>query len=303
MTKADACTSVFSMERGLFMDFIEKEINGRKNRKHEGYEKLIGTGGYISPDANLWQDVIAAVVLRKPVLLKGPTGAGKTRLAESISAVFGQPMQSINSSVDLDAEALLGFKTLVQRDGQSQIEFIEGPVVTAMKKGHLLYIDEINMAKAETLPILHSALDHRRMMTNPFTGEVIEAHPDFGVIAAINEGYIGTAPMNEALKNRFIAYPIPYLSGQQLSELWNREFPDAEPKLKKFMLNLAEDLMKQVENGLLSEEAASIRSLLDATALAGYMDPIRAVDYAIAQKLEDESERELFMDLANTWKK
>ena len=285
------------------MDFIEKEINGRKNRKHEGYEKLIGTGGYISPDANLWQDVIAAVVLRKPVLLKGPTGAGKTRLAESISAVFGQPMQSINSSVDLDAEALLGFKTLVQRDGQSQIEFIEGPVVTAMKKGHLLYIDEINMAKAETLPILHSALDHRRMMTNPFTGEVIEAHPDFGVIAAINEGYIGTAPMNEALKNRFIAYPIPYLSGQQLSELWNREFPDAEPKLKKFMLNLAEDLMKQVENGLLSEEAASIRSLLDATALAGYMDPIRAVDYAIAQKLEDESEQELFMDLANTWKK
>lgn len=69
------------------------------------------------------------------------------------------------------------------------------------------------------------------------------------------------------------------------------------------MLNLAEDLMKQVENGLLSEEAASIRSLLDATALAQYMDPLRAVRYAIAEKLDDESERELFMDLANTWKK
>ncbi|MFD1033011.1 ATP-binding protein [Metaplanococcus flavidus] len=285
------------------MDFIDKEISARKKSRHEGYESLVGTGGYISPDAHLWEDIMAAVVLRKPVLLKGPTGAGKTRLAETISAVFGQPMQSINSSVDLDAEALLGFKTLVQRDGQSQIEFIEGPVVTAMKKGHLLYIDEINMAKAETLPILHSALDHRRMMTNPFTGEVIQAHPDFGVIAAINEGYIGTAPMNEALKNRFIAYPIPYLTGQQLAELWDREFPAAEPKLKEFMLNLAEDLMKQVENGLLSEEAASIRSLLDATALAEHMDPMRAINYAIAQKLEDESERDLFMDLANTWKK
>lgn len=205
--------------------------------------------------------------------------------------------------MDLDAEALLGFKTLVQRDGQSRIEFVEGPVVTAMKKGHLLYIDEINMAKAETLPILHSALDHRRMMTNPFTGEVIEAHPDFGVIAAINEGYIGTAPMNEALKNRFVAYPIPYLTGDQLAGLWDREFPDTLPALKEFMLNLAEDLMKQVENGLLSEEAASIRSLLDATALAAHMDPLRAVDYAIAQKLEDESERDLFMDLATTWKK
>ncbi|WKA57119.1 MoxR family ATPase [Planococcus shenhongbingii] len=285
------------------MAMIEQDIRNRKTRKHDDYEKLIGKGGYIAPDENLWQDILFAVVLRKPVLLKGPTGAGKTKLAESISSTFSQPMQSINCSVDLDAEALLGFKTLVQRGGESRIEFVEGPVVTAMKQGHFLYIDEINMAKPETLPILHSALDHRRMMTNPFTGEVIEAHPDFGVIAAINEGYIGTAPMNEALKNRFIAYPIPYLTGEQLQELWNREFPDADAGLKSFMLDLAADLMKQVENGLLSEEAASIRSLLDATALAQHMDPLRAVKYAIAEKLEDESERDLFMDLANTWKK
>lgn len=294
---------LFLWKRGIFMSLVKEDITKRQKRSHDEYDKLIGKTGYIAPDDNLWQDILSAIVLRKPVLLKGPTGAGKTKLAESISALFKQPMQSINCSVDLDAEALLGFKTLVQRDGQSVIEFVEGPVVTAMKKGHFLYIDEINMAKAETLPILHSALDHRRMMTNPFTGEVIEAHPDFGVISAINEGYIGTAPMNEALKNRFIAYPIPYLTGKQLSELWDREFPDANKELKTFMLNLAEDLMKQVENGLLSEEAASIRSLLDATALAQHMDPLRAVQYAIAEKLDDESERDLFMDLANTWKK
>ncbi|MGO1060080.1 AAA family ATPase [Planococcus sp. FY231025] len=285
------------------MAFIEEDIQSRKSRSHGEFEKLIATGGYIPPDETLWEDILSAVVLRKPVLLKGPTGAGKTKLAESISALCRQPLQSINCSVDLDAEALLGFKTLVQQGGESRIEFIEGPVVTAMKQGHLLYIDEINMAKPETLPILHSALDHRRMMTNPFTGEVILAHEDFGVIAAINEGYIGTAPMNEALKNRFIAYPVPYLTGRQLQELWEREYPGASPELKSFMLNLAADLMKQVENGLLSEEAASIRSLLDATALAQHMDPMRAVRYAIAEKLEDGSERELFMDLAETWKK
>lgn len=285
------------------MAFIAQDIKKRKERTHQEDEKLIGESGYISPDENLWQDILSAIVLRKPVLLKGPTGAGKTKLAETVSATFNQPMQSINCSVDLDAESLIGFKTLVQREGQSVIEFVEGPVVKAMKKGHFLYIDEINMAKPETLPVLHSALDYRRVMTNPFTGEVIEAHPDFGVIAAINEGYIGTAPMNEALKNRFIAYPIPYLSGQQLADLWEREFPDADGDLKNFMLKLAADLMKQVEHGLLSEEAASIRSLLDATALAAHMDPMRAVRYAIAEKLEDESERDLFMDLANTWKK
>lgn len=285
------------------MTIIETEINNRSARTHGADERLIGTGGYIAPDETMWTDILTAVVLKKPVLLKGPTGAGKTKLAESISSVFQQPIQSINCSVDLDAEALLGFKTLVQQDGQSAIEFVEGPVVTAMKKGHILYIDEINMAKAETLPILHSVLDHRRMMTNPFTGEVIEAHPDFSAIAAINEGYIGTAPMNEALKNRFIAYPIPYLSGEQLTALWDREFPEADASLKAFMLNLAADLMKQVENGLLSEEAASIRSLLDATALALHIDPLRAVRYAIAEKLDDQNERHLLMDLANTWRK
>ncbi|MDN5707836.1 MAG: MoxR family ATPase [Planococcus sp. (in: firmicutes)] len=285
------------------MTIIDEEIKKRTQRDHAEDSNLIGEGGYISPDENLWNDILTAVVLKKPVLLKGPTGAGKTKLAESVSDLFQQPIQSINCSVDLDAEALLGFKTLVQRDGQSAIEFVEGPVVTAMKQGHILYIDEINMAKAETLPILHSALDYRRMLTNPFTGEVIQAHPDFSVLAAINEGYIGTSPMNEALKNRFISYPIPYLSGEQLRGLWDREFPDADPKLKTFMLNLAADLMKQVENGLMSEEAASIRSLLDATALAMHIDTLRAVRYAIAEKLDDESERSLLMDLANTWRK
>lgn len=285
------------------MTIIDEEIKKRTQRDHAEDSNLIGEGGYISPDENLWNDILTAVVLKKPVLLKGPTGAGKTKLAESVSDLFQQPIQSINCSVDLDAEALLGFKTLVQRDGQSAIEFVEGPVVTAMKHGHILYIDEINMAKAETLPILHSALDYRRMLTNPFTGEVIQAHPDFSVMAAINEGYIGTSPMNEALKNRFISYPIPYLSGEQLRGLWDREFPDADPKLKTFMLNLAADLMKQVESGLMSEEAASIRSLLDATALAMHIDTLRAVRYAIAEKLDDESERNLLMDLANTWRK
>ncbi|MET1014923.1 MAG: AAA family ATPase, partial [Paenisporosarcina sp.] len=233
----------------------------------------------------------------------GPSGSGKTKIAETISYEFNQPMHSINCSVDLDAEALIGYKTLVQQNGNTQIEFVEGPVVKAMKKGHILYIDEINMAKPETLPILHSVLDHRRMLTNPFTGEVIVANKDFTVIAAINEGYIGTSPLNEALKNRFISFLIPYLTGQPLKELFEREFPSAASKLITSMLNLSEDIFIQAKNGLLSEEAASIRSLLDATELAQYMDPKRAIQYAIAEKMEDETEKELIIQLANTWVK
>lgn len=157
------------------------------------------------------------------------------------------------------------------------------------------------MAKSETLPILHSVLDYRRMLTNPFTGEVIRAHPDFSVISAINEGYIGTTPMNEALKNRFVTFSIPYISGEHLEKLWQEMFPTAPKDLHILMLNLAKDLMEQVEQGMLSEEAASIRSLLYATELALYMEPIRAITYAIAEKLEDDQEKQLVLALASTW--
>jgi len=288
----------------LTVSIIEKSQVERRDRTHkEDHNSLIGKGGYVSPLPYLWDDVLLSVVLQKNVLLKGPSGSGKTKLAESISSFFTQPMHSINCSVDLDAEALLGFKTLIQDNGQTVIDFVEGPVIQAMRYGHILYIDEINMAKPETLPILHSALDHRRMLTNPYTGEVLKAHKDFTVIAAINEGYVGTSPLNEALKNRFISFSIPYLTGDQLKALFEREYPLASSELIQTMLNLAEDTFVQVQNGLLSEEAASIRSLLDATDLAQYISPLRAIRYAIAEKLEDESERSLIMELAKTWLK
>ena len=283
---------------------VENELTKRSQNNYSAETALlIQEGGYISPDNHLWEDILVSVVLKKPVLLKGPSGSGKTKLAQSISSYFGQPMHSINCSVDLDSESLLGFKTIIQKDGQTIIDFVEGPVVQAMKKGHILYIDEINMARPETLPILHSVLDHRRMLTNPFTGEVIYAHEDFTIISAINEGYVGTSPMNEALKNRFVSFSIPYLSGEFLRNLIEVEFPNAPERLVETILNIGNDLRKQVMNGLLSDEAASIRSLLDAISLSEHIPVKRAIRYAIAEKLDDQVERKLVMELVDTWVK
>lgn len=283
---------------------IEETLKNRANRSYTEEEHLlIQVGGYVSPTPNLFEDILIAISLKKPILLKGPSGSGKTRLAQSISAMFQQPMQSVNCSVDLDAEALLGFKTIVTKDGQSVIEFVDGPVVTAMKRGHILYIDEINMAKPETLPILHSLLDHRRMLTNPFTGEVIIAHEDFSVVSAINEGYIGTSPMNEALKNRFVSFSIPYLEAEQLRTVLENAVPEAKASIVDTMMNLSEDLSKQAANGLLADEAASVRSLIDALQLAVHMPVDRAVMYAIAELLEDKMERDLVNELTATWVK
>ncbi|WP_432355692.1 ATP-binding protein [Sporosarcina sp. A2] len=283
---------------------IERTQIERTTRTYSSEEQLlIQEGGYVSPSDFLLEDILTALSLSKPVLLKGPSGSGKTRLAQSISALFHQPMQSVNCSVDLDAEALLGFKTILTQNGQSVIEFVDGPVVKAMKHGHILYIDEINMAKPETLPILHSILDHRRMLTNPFTGEVIIAHKDFSVISAINEGYIGTSPMNEALKNRFVSFSIPYLKMDQLRTVLETSVPHAKPEIIDILMNLSSDLTKQAENGLLADEAASVRSLLDALELAVHMPIERAVMYAIAELLEDKMERDLVNELTATWVK
>lgn len=283
------------------MKLYEEQLAKRQGNYSEQYKRFIQTGGYVSPTPNLWEDVLISISLQKPILLKGPSGSGKTRLAQTVSHYFGQPMVSVNCSVDLDAESLLGFKTIIQKDGQSVIDFVEGPVVQAMKHGLILYIDEINMAKPDTLPILHSVLDHRRVLTNPFTGEVIEAHENFTVIAAINEGYIGTSPMNEALKNRFIVLSVPYLTGKQLKEVIQQQFPKINASLLTTALSIHQDLRQQVENGLLAEEAASIRSLLDALALAAYMPLERAIWYAIAEKMEDDLERQLIKELVLTW--
>ncbi|MDT9024416.1 MULTISPECIES: AAA family ATPase [Rossellomorea] len=264
------------------------------------HSSLIGEGGYTASEDYIIEDSIISLSLGKNLLLKGPTGSGKTKLSDTLSSIFSQPMHSINCSVDLDAEALLGYKTISERDGKNTIEFIEGPVIQAMKNGHLLYIDEINMAKPETLPILNGVLDYRRSITNPFTGEIVKAAPTFGVIAAINEGYVGTVPLNEALKNRFVVIDVPYIEGETLKSVIESQSKLSDSKLITQFVALSSDLMVQVKNGQISEEAASIRALLDACDLAVYLPAKRAIQRGIVDKLEDEREKAAIQNIAET---
>lgn len=279
---------------------IQTILEKRKRAFSYYHEDFIGEHGFLAEDETLLRDAVIALSLGKNILLKGPTGSGKTRLAESLSNLFNQPMHSVNCSVDTDTEALLGFKTITQSGDTSRIEFIPGPVIKAMEKGHLLYIDEINMAKPETLPVLNSILDYRRRLTNPLTADVVQAKEMFGVIAAINEGYVGTVPLNEALKNRFIVLDIPYVQGNILKDVIKQESKLNNDKMIDKFVQLSSDLLMQVKSGIIPEEAASIRALIDTCDLAVYMEPLRAVRRGISDKLEEEREKAAVLNIAAT---
>ncbi|WP_106494551.1 AAA family ATPase [Lentibacillus sp. Marseille-P4043] len=277
-----------------------KELLQATKRNDDTLQDLIRQGGYVPPHIDLVIDAISALSMGKNILLKGPTGAGKTKFAETLSNLFQQPMYSINCSVDLDAESLMGFKTLGYENNKQMIEFVPGPVTSAMNHGTFLYIDEINMAKPETLPLLNGVLDYRRTVTNPFTNEIMTAEAGFNVIAAINEGYVGTVPLNEALKNRFIVIDVPYLEGEQLKQLIQTNTRLTNETTIDLFAKLSADLIQAVYQGKLSEDAASIRALLDACDLSTAIPAKRAVIRAIADKLEEEREREFVNNIADT---
>lgn len=272
----------------------------QKARKEEGsYQSPAYNKEYIPPNPELLIDAAVALAKGKNVLLKGPTGSGKTTFAETLSRLFNNPMHMINCSVDLDAESLLGFKTLQYKGDKQEISFVPGPVIQAMQEGQLLYIDEINMAKPETLPILNGVLDYRKTITNPFTSEVIVASEGFGAIAAINEGYIGTTPLNEALKNRFIVIEVPYIQGEALKTVLKEQSSLADDKMINWFIQLSSDLIASTKRGELSEEAASIRALMDAADLSTVIPIERAIQRCIIDKLEDEKEKQLVHNIVD----
>lgn len=280
---------------------ITNILNKSKRKNNDTFTELIREGGYVPPHQELLIDGISALSMGKNVLLKGPTGSGKTKFGETLSQLFNQPMFSVNCSVDLDAESLLGFKTLAYEDEKQVIEFVPGPVTSAMTNGTFLYIDEINMAKPETLPLINGVLDYRRTVTNPFTNEIMTAEKGFNVIAAINEGYVGTVPLNEALKNRFIVIDVPYIEGDQLKQLIQTDTTLTDETTIDLFVKLSTDLIGAVSQGKLSEDAASIRALLDACDLSQLIPPKRAILRSIVDKLEEEREKEFVVHLAETY--
>lgn len=122
---------------------------------------------------------------RLAVMLKGPTGCGKTRFVEYMAWKLGRPLITVSSHDDLTANDLVG-RFLIRSDGTY---WQDGLVTQAVRKEAICYVDEVVEARQDTVVVLHSLTDHRRSLTIEKTGEVLQAGPGFMLVVSYNPGY------------------------------------------------------------------------------------------------------------------
>ena len=144
----------------------------------------------------------AAFTARLPVLLKGPTGCGKTRFVEHMAYRLGLPLITVACHEDLTAADLVG--RFVFRDSETLWQ--DGPLTLAVRGGGLCYLDEIVEARKDTTVVIHSLTDDRRMLAIDKTGEVIQAHPRFMVVLSYNPGYQSVLKdLKHSTRQRFVS--------------------------------------------------------------------------------------------------
>jgi nitric oxide reductase NorQ protein len=159
----------------------------------------------------------AAYAARLPVLLKGPTGCGKTRFVEHMAwrlrpggHTGAAALTTVACHEDLTATDLVGRYLLVGND----TVWIDGPLTRAARRGSICYLDEVVEARKDTTVVIHSLTDHRRQLPIEKTGEVLEAHPGFLLVISYNPGYQSVLKdLKPSTRQRFVSiefdYPAP----------------------------------------------------------------------------------------------
>ncbi|MDP6549669.1 MAG: CbbQ/NirQ/NorQ/GpvN family protein [Dehalococcoidia bacterium] len=240
-----------------------------------------------------------------PVLLKGPTGCGKTRFVEYMAWKLGRPLTTVRGKnrqevregevrvplvtiachEDLTASDLVG-RYLLDAEGT---RWIDGPMTRAVKAGAILYLDEVVEARKDTTVLIHPLTDHRRILPVEKTGSIIEADDRFLLCISYNPGYQSALKdLKHSTRQRFISIEFNYPPRDIESEIIRQESgcglaeADALAKLGEKIRNLE-------EHGL--QEGASTRLLIYAARLISEgISPRRACQVAIVWTLTDEVE-------------
>jgi nitric oxide reductase NorQ protein len=241
---------------------------------------------YYEPQGNEVAIFEAAYRKRLPVMLKGPTGCGKTRFLEHMAFTLKRALVTVSCHEDLTSSDLVGRFLL---EGASTV-WQDGPLTRAVKAGAICYLDEIVEARTDSTVVIHSLTDHRRRLTIEKKGQEIDAHEDFLLVISYNPGYQTVLKdLKPSTKQRFIAINFDFPAEDVERKIVVNEVPgiDAELAAKLVATGRKGRLLK--DHGL--EEATSTRALVYAANMinAG-LDPVNACQVAMVNPLTDDIE-------------
>ncbi|MGJ5619869.1 CbbQ/NirQ/NorQ/GpvN family protein [Sulfitobacter sp. SK011] len=231
-----------------------------------------------------------------PLLLKGPTGCGKTRFVEHMAARLGRRLYTVACHDDLSAADLIGRYLL--RGGAT--EWVDGPLTRAVREGAICYLDEVVEARKDVTVVLHPLTDNRRTLMIDRTGEELHAPPGFMLVASYNPGYQNVLKrMKPSTRQRFLAitfgFPEPETEIAIIASESGLEAGRVAP-----LVRLGGHIRKL--SGMDLEEGVSTRLLIyAATLIAGGMGVEKALEAAVIEPLSDDADTQIALrDLVTT---
>lgn len=220
---------------------------------------------------------------RLPVMLKGPTGCGKTRFVEYMAWRLGLPLVTVACNEDLTASDLVG-RYLLDADGTV---WHDGPLTLAARHGGICYLDEVVEARQDTSVVIHPVTDARRILPLERKGELVHAHPDFHLVVSYNPGHPGSGrDMKASTRQRFVAFDFDYPAPPQEAEIVAHE-SGVSPEVAGKLVSIAHCSRQLKDRGL--DEGASTRMLVYAGLLIhDGVDPRASCRMTITQALTDD---------------
>jgi len=220
-----------------------------------------------------------------PVLIKGPTGCGKTRFIAHMAAKLGRPLFTVACHDDLTAADLVG-RYLI---GDNQTYWTDGPLTRAVREGGICYLDEVAEARKDTTVVLHPLTDDRRILPLERTGETLHAPPEFMLVISYNPGYQNLLKgLKPSTRQRFVSMRFGFPAPELEQEIVMRETGIDELRARK-LVALATSLRALKDHDV--EESVSTRLVVYAATLmmSGYA-PLEACRAAMVESLTDDEE-------------
>ncbi len=225
----------------------------------------------------------AAYQQRLPVMLKGPTGCGKTRFVEYMAWKLQKPLISVACNEDMTASDLVG-RFLLEKDGT---RWQDGPLTVSSRIGAICYLDEVVEARQDTTVVIHPLTDHRRVLPLDKKGELVHAHPDFQLVISYNPGYQSLMKdLKQSTKQRFSALDFKYPDENTETSIVSKE-SGLDVEQSKKLVQIGHRARNLKGHGL--DEGISTRLLVYAANLiqAG-IEPIEASKMAMVRPVTDD---------------